>query len=39
MKNYLFILAVAFGFAQPPATPAENRLESNNKIDRLLSNS
>ena len=39
MKNYIFILAVAFGFAQPSATPAENRLESNNKTDRLLSNS
>ena len=36
MKIYLFILSVAIGFAQPPATPAENLLESTNKIDRFL---
>ncbi len=39
MKNYLFILALAIGFAQPKATPVDNLLESTNTIDRLLSNS
>ena len=39
MKNYLFILTMAIAFAQPPATPAENILESTKTFDHLLSNS
>ena len=39
MKNYLFIFAVAIGFAQPPATPAESALESTQTLDSLVSQS
>ena len=39
MKNYLFILTMAIAFAQPPATPAENIIESTKTFDHLLSNS
>ena len=39
MKNYLFALAVAIGFAQPPATPAANLLTSTHTLDSLVSQS